>query len=194
MTDTFKTLCKFGNTKLPKTTMIFNMGSSLDCPSKELGLCLVANDCYARPPEKQYPDCLPYRDRQANYWLNTDTDTIINEIDTMLKRKRNKTILFRFNEAGDFYSQECIEKLSKVADFLSSNYGIITYGYSSRADLDFSNASFFCKSSGYDNGNNGKTIVIDKKEDLPAGFVVCPGSCFTCSLCVTGQDIAFIKH
>lgn len=80
--DTFKTLSKRGNLKIGKDTLIFNMGSAEDCPSLKNGYCKVGHRCYALKDEKIYPDCKPYRDRQATYWLNTQTKQIIEEIDT----------------------------------------------------------------------------------------------------------------
>ena len=72
-TETIKNLIQFGNTKLPKSTMIFNMGTAAKCPSKELGLCSVAGCCYAGKAETQYPKHVPaYRERQATYWLAND--------------------------------------------------------------------------------------------------------------------------
>jgi len=183
---------KFGNSKLPRTTMIFNMSSAEHCPAK--GFCLVRKDCYARPPEKAYPACQPYRERQKEYWLNTPAKDIIKDIDSILSRKRKLPTLFRFNEAGDFHSQECVHKLSAIATFLLKKYNIITYGYSARKDLSFKNARFLVKSSGYNNGNNGVTRVFEKGATIPNNFFLCPGSCKTCSACTTGVNIAFIKH
>ena len=61
-----KKLVKFGNTKLPSTTAIFNMGTSKDCPSRLKGLCKCATVCYARKPEKRFPNTVPaYRKRCA---------------------------------------------------------------------------------------------------------------------------------
>lgn len=196
------TLFKFGNTKLPKTTLIFNMGSSKDCPSRKLGLCDIASNCYARKPERIYPQVLPYRNNQATYWTSTTAEKICEDMTNIInsKRKNNKPTLFRFNESGDFYTQSCITKLSTIAEYLLQEHNIVTYGYTARRDLDFSNASFLVKGSNNDAGNNGKTIVINTIEDLPTNtttnFQVCPGDCKACDMCSNPNktNIAFIKH
>ena len=185
----------FGNAKLPSTTMIFNMGSAKDCPSRKLGLCKVAGICYARKAEIMYPNVLPSRDSQAIDWSNT-AQVIYKRMKVILNRKRNKINLFRFNESGDFYSQQCITKLNYIAERLLAEFGITTYGYTARKDLDFSNASFLVKGSGHDSGNNGKTIVIRTIDDLPCDYSACIGDCKVCSMCSQhdSKNIAFVKH
>ena len=196
---------KFGNRKLPTTTMVYDMGTSRDCPSKALGLCKVVNEygengCYAAGPEKFRPNCLPCRERKQEYWLNHSAKDIYQDIDKQLKRKRTKTKLFRFNEVGDFWSKACVDKLSYIASLLKIDHKVITYGYSARADLDFGNVEFKVKSSGWENGNNGKTVVIHKDnkkridELLALGWKICPGNCKVCSLCAGPGNIIFIKH
>lgn len=191
-----KNLVKFGNAKLPKTTMIFNMGSSKNCPSRLLGLCECASICYARQPEKMYPNVLPCREKQACFWSAVTTRDFCKGMTDIIKRKRTKPTLFRFNESGDFYSQKCIEKLSKIAEYLLQEHGVITYGYTARKDLDFSNASFLVKGSSNKAGNHGETIVLEKGDKLPESFVYCPGSCKTCTMCSNEKpfNIAFKKH
>lgn len=189
-------LVAFGNRKLPKTIMIFNMGSAKDCPSRLRGLCSVEKACYARKAEWFYKYTLPYRERQAKLWLNHSAEELTEYFCSILdkKTKRSTVNLFRFNESGDFYSQESVQKLDHIAKVLKERYGIPTYGYTARSDLDFSNVSFLVKGSNHDNDNNGKTIVVDKKQEPPKGFFKCPASCHKCSACVKGGNVAFAKH
>lgn len=187
----------FGNNKLPKSTMIFNLGTASNCPSKALGFCKVCEKCYALKAERLYPHVLPYRQRQAEYWLNTDIDTIKADFDYIISCKREKPLKLRLNEAGDFYSQKCIDKAENLASFLFEKYNIITYTYSARKDLDFTACKFLLvKSSGYNNTNNGKTMVVLKGQEKPADFIYCPGSCKKCSLCSSDKavNIAFKVH
>lgn len=188
---------KFGNTKLPASTLIFNMGKAEECPSMKLGYCLYSNICYARQAEQFHSNCVPqYRERQANYWLSNSAETICQDLYEVIYKKRKKPTLFRFNESGDFYSQECIKKLDQIAKYLKEKFDIVTYGYTARKDLDFSNVSFLVKSSCSNNGNNGITRVFEKKVTIPDGYIKCPGSCKKCALCSSdkGYNIAFIRH
>lgn len=206
-----------GNTKLGNDTMIFNMGSATECPSRANGTCKLGNKCYALKAERMYPQCKPYRDRQQAYWLNNTAQTILNDLTALFEAKRvrvngklvplHKTLKwFRFNEAGDFHSQACIDKLNTIAFYLKKLYAIETYGYSARSDLDFSQALFNCKGSGHDHGNNGKTIARKMPKDFgwmdyndtTTGelFKVCPMDCKICNMCKTdaGINIVFPLH
>lgn len=192
-------LVKFGNHKIGKDTLIFNMCTSKECPSRKKGLCIPVKKgikCYAEKAEDQYPGTVPaYRLRQKEYWNSTPWNTIVKDIRAVIKRRRNKTRYFRFNEAGDFTSQRAINKLSKVAEGIR-DLDVITYGNSARADLDFSNAKFLVKGSGHDKGNNGRSEVIRKDEPMPRGYVECPADCSKCNICKTDSkiNIAFRKH
>lgn len=69
-----------GNTKIGPDTMVLNLTSATDCPSRRLGLCQLDNpaDCYALKAERHYyTTVLPYRRRQAAYWAN-NTKALIN--------------------------------------------------------------------------------------------------------------------
>lgn len=190
---------KFGNHKIGDDTGIFNMGTAKECPSKKLGLCDAINNgvkCYAEKAEDQYPHSVPAaRKRQEIFWKKASALEIIEYLNKKIVNRRKKTNYIRFNESGDFWSQEDIEKLSIVADFFAVK-GITTYGYSARSDLDFTNAKFLVKGSNHDKGNNGKTIIIGKKDNVPKGFIECPADCRKCNLCKiqTQLNIAFRMH
>ena len=215
-----------GNLKLPDNTLIFNMGSATDCPSFALGMCKVVcpktgeNACYAKDPEVQYPDVKPYRDRQQAYWLNhTGYQIAVTLVDVLTTRKRkdkktgkltemfNHVKYFRFNEAGDFWSQDCVDKLDIIAKVLKQ-LGITTYGYTARTDLDFTDVAFLVKGSGHDNSNNGVCIAHPMTEDEAKAlrfktitidgidFKVCPEDCSICGMCKkdNGLNIAIPMH
>jgi hypothetical protein len=190
-------LVSYGNHKLPNTSMIFNMSSASKCPSRKRKLCKVPDLCYGVKIERYAPLYRAYTERQGVYWKSHTAKQICKDLAEVIKGHNNPIRHFRYNESGDFNSQECISKLSDIATFLMFNFKIITYGYSARGDLDFSNASFYCKSSGHCNGNHGKTVVFDPNtEDPPKGFFVCPGDCRSCTACKIAKkiNVAFKKH
>jgi len=85
---------KCGSRKLPKNYMISNMGPANICPAKVRGLCLVCNKyktCYAERDEITYPAPRPYRKKQMIYWLTNDKETIWQNIDKQLARKKKFT-------------------------------------------------------------------------------------------------------
>lgn len=190
---------KYGNHKLGESIAIFNMGTAKECPSKQLGLCSVINSgikCYAMKAEEQYPNTVPAaRKRQELYWKKATSDEIIEYLFKKIDNRRKKTKYLRVNESGDFWNQDDIAKLSTIASMLQIK-NIVTYTYSARSDLDFSNVSFLIKGSNHDKGNNGKAVVIAKNEPVPKGYVECPGSCGKCIMCMSNKkiNIAFRKH
>lgn len=179
---------KRGNRKMPGNTLIFNMGPASCCPSKALGMCRVPDGhCYAYCDERFFgKPVVEYRLRQMQYWLKNDSDRIWRDFHTLFEKHRKAlrhVDYLRYNESGDFWSQSCVTKLNAVATYLKEWHDVVTFGFSAREDLDFSNATFLVKGSGCDNGNNGKSIVINNIEELPKGYYLCPGDCQGCSQC-----------
>jgi hypothetical protein len=199
---------KWGNRKIGADTLIFNMSSATDCPSLKLGLCHISNNsiakCYARKAENLYGQkIINYRNNQAVYWQSHSADEIFQYFAGPIasrKARSKDTNFFRYNEAGDFYSQSDIQKLTIIANRLKEEFGITTYGYTARSDLDYTNRGFLVKGSGWNNEQiDGTCIVINKIEPIPEGFIECPGlkqSCANCNLCKCNLklNIAFRKH
>ena len=192
---------KYGNYKLPKTTMIFNMGTAKDCPSRVLNLCEVCNNnirCYAEKAEIMYPNTVPAaRKQQEQYWKTHTAEEIIADLERILMHKKNKVHAFRFNESGAFWSQLDIDKLAVIALYLKNKWKIVTYGFTARTDLSFENVPFLVKGSGKNfDGSNGYSVVIQKQDITPKGFYLCPGDCKKCNMCLkkNNKNIAFRKH
>jgi hypothetical protein len=179
------------------------MGTAAECPSKQLGLCSVINNnikCYAYRDEQLHCNVVPQaRKTQEKYWKQTELTSILKDMLSKIERRRNETRYIRFNESGDFWNQNDITKLSKMAEYFKTK-NIITYGYTARSDLDFEGVHFLVKGSGFIKpGMTGMTTVINHGEKTPEGFIKCPGgiqSCATCNLCKINvlHNIAFEKH
>lgn len=122
----------YGNRKLPRSTAIFNITSSTDCPSAKLGLCSICNICYAKKAERLYPAVLPYRRRQTQFWDNSTVEEFCGRLED--------TKLLRISESGDFRNQLDVSKISKIADNLKKR-GTGVYVYTARRDLNFSRVS-----------------------------------------------------
>lgn len=200
-----KNFLKFGNHKLGDDTAIFNMSSAQDCPSKQLGMCEVINKgyrCYADKAETQYGDAvINARVRQGSFWRLSSEHEILQLISEKIKRRKKDTRYLRFNESGDFHDQCDIRKLSYISSGLKT-IGITTYGYTARNDLDFRDANFYVKGSGWNHESlTGTTTIIKNKEDLPEStkdntWILCPNSCKTCNICKinTKINVAFLYH
>lgn len=193
-----------GNAKIGSNTLIINMGSAHDCPSRKLGLCRIPDGkCYAKKPERIYPGCLPYRNAQASYWLNTSPQQICSDFDTLFSRHKclkKRVKYLRFNESGDFYGQDCVDKLSFIATYIKKRFNIVTYGYTARADLTFEGVNFNVKGSSHNKGN-GECIArkikkgVKQYKENSKTYFVCPGNCRNCKLCkVTKFNIVIQLH
>ena len=182
MKNELSKLIKWGNAKIPKETAVFNLGKASDCPSRALGLCQCPDICYAMNPERRFPKVVPqYRDRQKAYWLSHSADEFLRDFKDILTRKRNKYNALRFDESGDFWSQECVNKMAKIAKFLKP-FGITTYCYTSRSDLDFSDCKYLhIMGSGFN--VHGQFKVISSISDHDPKKPLCCGDCHKCNLC-----------
>lgn len=196
---TLKDLLSAGNLKIPKTTAIFNMSSATDCPSKALGLCAAQNagaKCYAKKSEvASRPHVLPHRRKQEYYWRHITADKFALDFLSFNAMKPEPFTALRFNEAGDFHGQTCVDKAETIARILK-DFGVVTYCYTSRSDLDYSkvrhliiNGSGFMKE-----GISGEfKIIIDKT--IPEGYKLCPMNCRACSRCQKrGSKTVVEKH
>jgi len=185
----------FGNMKIPKTTAIFNMGTAKECPSLKLGLCKLGKKCYALKPEKRFPKTVPAaRKLQEKQWKSTDAVTFVADLLAQNGRKRtNKIDSLRFNEAGDFWSQECVDKANQVAELLKP-HGIKTYVYTARRDLDYSNITdLVVNASGWELAN-GNTFTAVKA--YSGNGIQCDCDCKKCNTCATnhGKLIEVLMH
>ena len=182
--------CHNKNPKVGKNTLVFNMSSAFDCPSDKLGLCGHSKICYAKKSERQYPQVLPYRRRQAKQWQSFNGLEIAKDIESRVKRMRTKIEYLRINESGDFATQMDIEKLDIVARYLLDNCNIKTYTYSARKDLDFDGTCFCVNGSGFMLCNQFQ--VVDKVTSK----IYCKGDCTKCTLCkvARGIEIQILAH
>lgn len=177
---------QWGNSKLPKSTAIFNMGPAHKCPSRALGLCTLGDDCYAFKAEIQYADtCIPYRIRQMAIWKLYPAISLAYAFLDAFSRKRHKIKMLRLNESGDFWGQECVDKAEKIARKLAER-GIITYAYTHRSDLDFSNIkALYLRGSNFKREELfGSFETIEEDYVRQACDVICPADCTDCTLCV----------
>lgn len=181
---------KRGNSKLGKNTIIINITSSTDCYSKRLGLCSIPNRCYAMNPEYRFPSALPYRRAQEVIWDNTSADDIAYQLIDIQQSAYHKMKYLRFSECGDFKSQNDIAKMDNIAKLIKP-YGLTTYGYTARRDLDYSNVQHMIV--------NGTDFMIANDIKLVREYdntmkLKCNGNCRICNHCKTaGNKTIYFK-
>jgi len=187
-----------GNIKLPATTAIFNMSSAGNCMAKRLGLCKSEKQgahCYARKAEYLYPLVQPFRERQGKLWSKITAEEFAFQFLMINSMKLNPFSALRISESGDFHSQECVDKCEKIARILK-RYGIVTYAYTSRSDLDYSGVrDFVIHGSGFTKpGIKGIFKIIKHKCDRPPYFSLCKMNCRVCTLCQKYSNVCVVKH
>ena len=195
-----------GNQKLPSTTAIYNMSSAHDCPSHKLGFCQAIlkmgknkgkHVCYARHSETSMrPFVQSYREAQGKYWLEMTAEEFAWQFLIINSVKLLPYSALRFNEAGDFHSQKCLDKAEKIACMLD-RFGIKTYCYTARKDLDFSKVRHLIVSgSGFQKeGIPNVFKMVEKGEEKPKGYGICKGDCRVCNRCqIRGKKTVILRH
>jgi hypothetical protein len=199
-----QSLIQAGNKKLPRSTAIFNMSSTYECSSLKLGYCQAVIKengknklvCYARKAEKMYPQVLPYRRRQEKFWKETSAIEWATQFLFINALKRKPFEKIRFNEAGDFHDQSCVDKVEEIAKILAK-YGVRVYCYTARKDLDYSNVKHFViNASGFEHKDLSNDFRMVKSEsEVPDGYQICGQDCNVCSRCsVSGSKNVVVQH
>ncbi len=179
-----------GNSKIGSDTLILNITSATDCKSAALGLCEVGlKKCYAMKSERQYPNVLPYRRAQELQFDSMSAKAIVEEIHKLVKRARKPIKYLRVSEAGDFRSQEDVNKLNAIAKLLN----LKVYTYTARRDLKFNGLSnnLVINGSGFPIHNNFKAVDKHSSKALK-----CVGDCRKCKLCTVrhSKTVEVLKH
>lgn len=196
-------LLSSGNIKLPRTTATFNMTPAKLCPSLILGLCKAYSPkgkhvCYAKKAEtSRTKDVYPYRVKQMEFWDMVTAEEFVGQFLSINALKEVPWTKLRFNEAGDFRSQGCLDKAEKIATYLI-RFGVKTYCYTHRSDLFFGNVkNLVVTGSNFKKEGVTSTFVMveDVVKDRPKGWSVCGGSCKVCDRCSRkGQNIVVKRH
>ena len=175
---------KRGNKKLSRDTFIINITSYTDCPSRHMGFCALGNKCYARNPELRFKASLSYKRMQETIWDNTTAESIAYQLISIQQGAYHKARYLRFSEAGDFKSQVDIDKMDIIAKMIKP-YGLTTYGYTARRDLDYSNVQhMIVNGTGFMIANNIKLVTeYDNTMELQ-----CHSDCGTCDYCKTAGN------
>jgi hypothetical protein len=171
-----------GNKKIGSDTITFNMTAAMRCPADKAGLCPLSKVCYAKKSERQYPSVVAHREYQAKFWEETSVGGFITAFEKYCgkKLKSGKIKYMRFSESGDFRCQADVERVSEIANILHERYNIITYLYTHRRDLDFTNRCkwLIVNGSGFMIDNEFRTV-----KTLSGSNATCKGNCRECNLC-----------
>ena len=98
-----------GNAKLPKETMIINLGCWFNCSGRKEGFCNICNECYDKQPEVRFKERIKDRIEQEiifrAFGKEFLTDHIIQTINNYNKTHKNKIKNIRWSEVGELRNQ-----------------------------------------------------------------------------------------
>ena len=192
----------YGNKKLPASTMIFNLTTAKNCPSK---LCKVAKYCYAKKGENRYIDVFLRNLRNKIMLENISLKDFLKLLELYIEYAPMKIKNIRLSEEGDFMSLKYVKIANDIAGHIKAKYGITTTIYTAKP-YDFApfenlivNASipqiknptryFFAKGEKdlkeLGVNLNGKGIQYN---DKVGHYFVCPCDCRLCGFCYRTKE------
>ncbi len=188
----------FGNKKLPKSMMIFNLPAIITCPLKTP---LCSKSCYALKAERLYPATLPARQHNLALVRKGLFKQLMIEA---IAENYKKINIIRLHESGDFYSQSYLNDWFVVA----REYPELTfYAYTKSFHLTFkAKPANFVLIASLDDTTDKKRqnkflrqaryfdnmfIIVNKKTKA-----TCKADCNRCNICWTkkGLGITVNKH
>ena len=162
----------FGNKKLPEDTLIVNLTSAFNCPSKEAGECKWGSTCYAYSGEGR-ETVLRRNLRNQEFLGMLSTRDILELVETYIESAPIRIRYIRIHEGGDFKDQGVVDFCDKLAGHLKAKYGIKTTAYTHR-NLDYSGLeNMIVNASSYDIKSGDRYFVCVSKKDwdkLPEGL------------------------
>lgn len=181
----------FGNRKLPKDTMIFNLPARITCPGRT---ALCSGACYALKAERMYKAVLPAR--KSNFTASRHP-AFAEHMTDVIQAHAHKIKRVRVHESGDFYNRDYLNKWFLIA----STFPAITfYAYTKSFHLDFSACpDNFKLIASLDVTTKGTALLAYERQKrvfkntftivdrhAPITSATCPGDCRACSRCWTG--------
>ena len=145
-----------GNKKLKNSDkirfMIWNLPAEKTCPfSTEM----CRKSCYAKKAERVYPQCLASREKNLTDSMSDNfVENMIYTIETELStnKYKNKHVVFRIHESGDFYNLIYALKWIEIAKYFE-NRANITF-------LAYTKSIVFFAYSGYDTPDFPQNFVV----------------------------------
>ena len=131
-----------GNAKLPKTTLIFNLGTWFNCPGRKGGFCEICEKCYDKSPEVRFKDRLKERIEQEIYFRAIPAHVIGMQLAKIIKeyntpRRIYKIDRIRFSEVGELRNQNDLEKITLISNIVESLTNVKSYTYTHNKNLNF---------------------------------------------------------
>ena len=188
----------FGNKKLPKDTLIFNLPARITCPGRT---SFCEDKCYALKAERMYKQVLPAR--KSNFDASR-LPSFVPDMQALLLKQSRRFNRVRVHESGDFYNQRYLDSWFLIAKTFPEK---TFYAYTKSIHLNYSGkpdnfvliASFDASTRPQDRLTYESKrryfantfTIIDKK--APAS---CVQDCTICNACwkSKGKNITVNQH
>ena len=187
----------YGNKKLPRNTMIFNLTTAMNCPSK---LCKFFDTCYAKAGDNK--NINPALSGLRNQFMlkHITIKEFLKLIEMYIEYAPMRIKRIRVSESGAFSTQQQVDVAKKLAAHLKKKYNIDTVVYTAQP-FDFSGNELIVNASNekvigadrYFYARDLKTfneMGIDMTEDLKIKYMedgqpyyMCPCECRKCNFC-----------
>lgn len=187
----------YGNKKLPRNTMIFNLTTAMNCPSK---LCKFFDTCHAKAGDNKNinPALSGLRNQFMLKYITIKE--LLKLIEMYIEYAPMRIKRIRLSESGDFSTQKQVDVAKKLAAHLKKKYNIDTVVYTAQP-FDFSGNELIVNASNekvigadrYFYARDLKTfneMGIDMTEDLKIKYMedgqpyyMCPCECRKCNFC-----------
>ena len=194
----------FGNKKVPDTTMIANTTSWFLCPGRLRSFCELKEVCYDKCREVMGSVCKSRLNHDL-WWRINEPDTIAQfyiysiKTENMKRSKDNQVNLVRFQEVGDFRTEEDFLKMVEVSNIIYDKLGINSYTYTHNRNIDYKSIKRPHLTI------NGSGFMIDNQFTVvpPANYeryveehncFACPQKCALCnSICSQKLGIEIVE-
>ena len=187
----------YGNKKLPRNTMIFNLTTAMNCPSK---LCKFFDTCYAKAGDNMNINPALSGLRNQLMLKHITIKEFLKLIEMYIEYAPMRIKRIRVSESGDFSTQQQVDVAKKLAAHLKKKYNIDTVVYTAQP-FDFSGNELIVNASNdkvigadrYFYARDLKTfneMGIDMTEDMKIKYMedgqpyyMCPCECRKCNFC-----------
>ena len=194
----------YGNKKLPASTMIFNLTTAKNCPSK---LCKVAKQCYAKKGENRFIEVFLRNLRNKIMLENISLKDFLKLLELYIEYAPMKIKNIRLSEEGDFISLKYVEIANAIAGHIKAKYGITTTIYTAKP-YDFAPFKNLIVNASIPQAKNPTRYFYAKEEkelkelgvnfkaigkgiqynDKVGYYFVCPCECRLCGFCYRTKE------
>ena len=192
----------YGNKKLPASTMIFNLTTAKNCPSK---LCKVAEFCYAKKGENRFIEVFLRNLRNKLMLENISLKDFLKLLELYIEYAPMKVKNIRLSEEGDFMSLKYVKIANDIAGHIKAKYGITTTIYTAKP-YDFAPFKNLIVNASIPQIKNPTRYFFAKKEDelkklgvnlkgkgiqyndKVGHYFVCPCECRLCGFCYRTKE------